>query len=89
MQVAAFLAASVAPGEQQWKKLQACIPDLVGLPHRMELVHKDVHGVRWVDDSVSTSVKSVQVREAWWRLYTTDSWIFVQYCTRVSYKAES
>lgn len=59
--MAANLAVSLSPGEQQLKKLQACITHMVGLPSSMELVHKDVHGVSWFDDSVSTSVWSLQV----------------------------
>ena len=62
--MAAFLASAVSPGEQQWCKLQRCIPDLVGLPHRLELIHKDVHGSRWLNDSKATNVESVQVCQA-------------------------
>lgn len=61
LKVAAFLASAVSPGEQQWQKLQGCIPDLAGLPHRMELVVKDEHGVSWINDSKATNVHSVQV----------------------------
>jgi UDP-N-acetylmuramoylalanine-D-glutamate ligase len=64
--VAAFLASAVSPEEQEWLKLQACISDLVGLPHRMELIHRDEHGINWINDSKATNVDSLQVCEFQW-----------------------
>jgi hypothetical protein len=61
LKVAAFLASVVSPGQQEWQLLQACIPDLVGLPHRMEFVHKDEHGISWINDSKATNVDAVKV----------------------------
>lgn len=55
------MATAVSPGEQQWQKLQACIPELLGLPHRKELVHVDEHGTSWLNDSKATNVESVRV----------------------------
>ena len=64
LKVAAFLAAAVSPGDRQWSKLRDCIGDLVGLPHRMELVHKDAQQTSWINDSKATNVASVQVCQA-------------------------
>lgn len=58
---AAFLACSMVPGEDQWAQLQKSIPHLTGLPHRMELVHRDQEGVSWYNDSKATNVESVKV----------------------------
>ncbi len=39
-------------------ELAGALPSFVGLPHRLELVLSDGDGVRWVDDSISTTPES-------------------------------
>lgn len=40
------------------KEINATIDKLRPPPHRMQFVHKDIHGVTWVDDSKATNVEA-------------------------------
>lgn len=60
--IAAFLAVAVV-GESRWNEIQATIPRLTSLPHRIEPVYCS-HGVTWISDSKATNVHAVKV---WFR----------------------
>ncbi len=55
--VAAAVAAIRAAG-LPLAKLPEALQGLEGLPHRLQTVHVDEHGVEWVDDSISTTPAS-------------------------------
>lgn len=57
--IAAFLAGAVV-GESRWDEIQATIPCLTSLPHRIEPVHCS-HGVTWISDSKATNVHAAKV----------------------------
>ena len=49
---AAFAAAHLLGVE--WEEAQEAVRLFAGLPHRLQLIHEDAHGVRWVNDSIAT-----------------------------------
>eukprot|EP00892_Ulva_mutabilis_P006404 jgi/Ulvmu1/4135/UM019_0114.1 len=57
--VAAYLVSAVV-GESRWDELQASVPRLVALPHRIQPVHYS-RGVTWISDSKATNVNAAKV----------------------------